>query len=112
MYSCIIESFRCSALVIGHSISNTPGPRLHSLSEIKATIILGIVSRVSVSVFHSRTPIQVNAPVEIVEEGQQIEAELDETLLLVPRQRPENFCRVIHVVFVADPAGMKHSHSW
>lgn len=52
-----------------------------------------------------------NAPVEIVEEGQQIESELDETLLLVSRQRPENFRCVIHVVLIADPVGVKRSHS-
>ena len=47
MCNCIIESFRYSALVVDHSTPNTSDPRLHSLSEIKATIILRIVSRVS-----------------------------------------------------------------
>lgn len=54
----------------------------------------------------------MNAPVEIVEEGQQIESELDEAFLLVPRQRPENFCCIVHVIFITDSAGMKCGHSW
>jgi hypothetical protein len=67
---------------------------------------------VLVSAFHPVSPIQVNAPVEIVEEGQQIETELDETLLLVPRQRPENFRCIVHVVFVADSVVGKRDHCW
>ena len=65
-----------------------------------------------VSAFHPTSPIQVNAPVEIVKEGQQIETELDETLLLVPRQRPENFRCIVHVVFVADSVMVKRNHRW
>ena len=63
-----------------------------------------------ISVFRPKILIWVNVPVEIVEEGQQIEPELDETLLLVSRQRPENFCCIVHVVFIADSVGMKYSH--
>ena len=53
--------------------------------------------------------IRLDVPVKIVEKGQQIETELDETLLLVPRQRPKNFRRIVHVVFIPDSVGMKRS---
>ena len=105
VYSCIIESFRYSALVVDQSTSNTSDPHLYSLSEIKATIILRVRGQVSVSVFHPRTTAWMNVPVEIVEEGQQVESKLDETFLLVSRQRPENFRCVVHVVFITDPVG-------
>jgi hypothetical protein len=49
----IIESFRYSTMVFGHSASNTPDLRLYSLSEIKATIILEIANSVRVSVSSS-----------------------------------------------------------
>ena len=111
MYSCIIESFRYPALVVDYPISNFPDPRLYSLSEIKATIILRVRRRVSLGLSSSQTLIWVNAPVEIVEERQQIEPELDETLLLVSGQGPEDFCCVVHVVFIADPVGTERSHS-
>lgn len=45
-----------------------------------------------------------NHAVQVVEEADEVEAELDERLLLVRRQRAEDFCRVIHVVFGHDPA--------
>lgn len=110
MYSCIIESFRYPTLVVDHPTSNSSDPHLYSLSEMRATIILRIRHRVSARSF-IQILIRVNVPVEIVEERQQVEPELDETLLLVPGQRPEDFRCVIHVVFIADPVGMKRSHS-
>ena len=97
-------------MVVDHSTSNTSDLCLHSLSEIKATIILRIKHHASVSALHPRTLADV--PVEIVEEAQQIEPELDETLLFVPRQCPENFCCIVHVVFIPNPVEMKRSHSW
>lgn len=42
-------------------------------------------------------------PVEVVEEGDEVEAELDKALLLVARERAEDLCRVVHVVLLHDP---------
>jgi len=42
-----------------------------------------------------------NHPVEIVEEREQVKAELDETLLLVPGEGAKDFCCVVHVIFVS-----------
>jgi hypothetical protein len=99
-------------LDIDHSASNSSDPRLHSLSEIKATIILQITDRALASAFHLSGPFVLDVPVEVVEEGEQIETELYETLFLVPRQRPENFRRIVHVVFIPDPVDSKRSHGW
>ena len=44
-----------------------------------------------------------HVPVKIVEEGEEVEAELEKALLLVPRQRAEDLRSVVHVVFVAYP---------
>lgn len=41
-------------------------------------------------------------PVEVVEEADEVEAELDEALFLVRRERAEDFCGVERVVFVHD----------
>lgn len=41
-------------------------------------------------------------PVEIVEEADEVEAELDEALLFVRRERAEDFCCVERVVLVHD----------
>ena len=43
------------------------------------------------------------APVEVVEEAEQVEPELDEALFLVVRQRTEDLCRVVHVILIPDP---------
>jgi len=40
-------------------------------------------------------------PVEIIEEREQVKAELDETLLLVSGEGAKDFCCVIHVIFVS-----------
>ena len=53
----IIESFRYWTLAFDHSASNTSDPRLYSLSEIRATIILEITSRASVSALPPRVQI-------------------------------------------------------
>lgn len=45
-----------------------------------------------------------NAPVEIIEEREEVEPELEEALRLVPRQRTENLRRIVHVVLVPYPA--------
>jgi hypothetical protein len=95
-------------MVFDHSASTIPDPRLYSLSEIRATIILRIAICALVSAFHQT---RVDVPVEVVEEGQQIETELYETFLFMPGQRPENFCRIVHVVFIPDPVGVNRSHT-
>jgi hypothetical protein len=46
---------------------------------------------------------RIYEPVEVVKEGKQIEAKLDEAFLLVVRKCTENFCGIIHMVFVAYP---------
>ena len=42
-------------------------------------------------------------PVEVVEERQEVEAEFHKALLLVSRQRAEDFGSVVHVVLVSYP---------
>lgn len=41
-------------------------------------------------------------PVEVVEEADEVEAELVEAFLLMLRQCPKDFCRIKHVIFVHD----------
>ena len=45
----------------------------------------------------------VDIPVKIVKEAEQIEAELDEALLLVLSQCAEDLCGIKHVLSVHDP---------
>ena len=40
-------------------------------------------------------------PVEVIKEREQVKAELDETLFLMPREGAEYLRRVVHVVFVS-----------
>lgn len=42
-------------------------------------------------------------PVEVVEKAQEVEAELDEALLLVLSQSAEDLCGIEHVFVVHDP---------
>lgn len=46
---------------------------------------------------------EIYAPVKIVEEGNEVETELDETLLFVTRKSSEDFCCVVHVVLAHNP---------
>lgn len=45
---------------------------------------------------------QFNAPVEIVEKREKVEAKLEENFFFISFQCPEDFCRVVHVVLVDD----------
>lgn len=48
---------------------------------------------------------QRNAPVEVVEEADEVEAELDEAFLLVPAQRPEYLRRIQQMILIRDSVG-------
>ena len=41
-----------------------------------------------------------NAPVEVVEEAEEVKSELEEALLFMSSKRPEDLCRVVHVPVV------------
>jgi 2-C-methyl-D-erythritol 4-phosphate cytidylyltransferase len=69
---------------------------------MSATIILQRVVSGSTAAMQRQ-----HAPVQVVEEGEQVEAELHEALLLVPAQRPEDLRGVEHVVLVHDSAGTR-----
>lgn len=47
--------------------------------------------------------LSVDAPVEIIEEGNEVETKLDEALLFVTRKSSEDFCSVVHVVLAHNP---------
>ena len=42
-----------------------------------------------------------HVPVKIVEEGEEVEAELEEALLFMSPERAEDLCRVVHVPVVS-----------
>ena len=44
-----------------------------------------------------------NAPVEVVEEAEEVKSELEEALLFVSSKRTEDLCRVVHVPVVPYP---------
>ncbi len=46
----------------------------------------------------------VNAPVEIVEKREKVEAKLEENFFFVSFESPEYFSRVVHVVLIDDSA--------
>ena len=41
-----------------------------------------------------------HAPVEVVEEAEEVKSELEEALLFMSSKRPEDLCRVVHVPVV------------
>lgn len=51
----------------------------------------------------------MGAPVEVVEEAEEVKSELEEALLFVSAERAEDLRRVVHVPVIPYPAhGRKH----
>lgn len=72
----------------------------YSLSDMRATIILQMAEGLNCQ---RPRDTKANAPVEIVEERQEIKPELEETLRFVTRQCSKDLCRIIHMILVSDP---------
>ena len=48
-----------------------------------------------------------NAPIEIVEEAEEVKSELEEALLFMSSERAEDLCRVVHVPVVPYSAAIE-----